>query len=207
VVFIVRIAVVCLCLSMALAIVGCSSGGSESEPGDNSSTSTTVSEQRSGEASAAARARGLPAESKEAEGRPVVTLDDLSYEWRQTPQEGLEVLLKFGNSNDVFERARAYVFVVAWYSAREASSTRVYPTGVDLDGGLPSDYTDGTHILYRKDESVNCFLNYGDREGYFDRLKIIVYSEEGDLLINQEHSLDVNGEPAGRKTVKPVLAL
>ncbi|MBD3348521.1 MAG: hypothetical protein GF400_04920 [Candidatus Eisenbacteria bacterium] len=193
---------------MAVAVFGCAGEAEETSartdsPGGEGAARTTESPT----ASDAARARGLASQDDEPEEKPVITLEGISYEWRQVPDTGIHVTLEFGNQNEVFERARAYVFVTARYSGREASSIRAFPWDTELVDGEPADYSEGRHIIYRKDYTVDCFVPYEDREGYFDRLRVMVYSEEGDLLINQEHELEVTGQPTGKVKVKPTLAL
>jgi len=204
---IVRQLVAALCLGIVLAIAGCGGESDDTTTGDAGSNAGTESGARPDEVSSAARERGLKAEGEEEAGGPIVTLEDVSYEWRHTPYTGLQAYLTFGNANEVFERARAYVFVVASYSGRPETSARGYPLDAEFSDGMPTDYRDGAHILYRKDQDVNCMIRYEGGDGYFDRLRVIVYSEEGELLINQSYTLDVNGEPAGRKKIRPILDL
>ncbi len=191
-----------------LALSGCSrrdESAPRAEAGEMESG--TTGEPQNSEASRAARARGVPVESEEEDAGPVVTMEGLTYDWRLEPEKGLLVSIDFGNENEVFERARAYVFVMAWYSAREAASQGTFPWEVDMKNGEPADYTKGTHIVYRKDHTLKCFIPYVDREGYYDSLRVIVYSEEGEVLKDQKYQLDVSGAPTGPVKTKPVLTL
>ena len=194
-------------LAVVLAVAAGCSGGSEDQAARSEDAADTGDVPGAGQSSEAARARGLPVEREQSEERPVVTLEGMAYEWRTAPDKGMLVSLELGNANEVFERARAYVFAILHYSGREASSKRAFPLGVELVDGVPADHTSGTHVLYRKDETLQCFVPYEDREGYYDRLRVMIYSEDGDLLIDTENLLEVSGEPTGRVKVKPTLAL
>ncbi len=192
------------------SLPGCSRTEEEAVPQTESGevdSGTPSGDSQTGDVSRAARARGVPVESGEEEGTPVLTFQNLTYDWRVEPEKGLMVTLDFGNENEVFERVRAYVFVSAWYSAREASSLGTFPWGVGLENGEPVDYTKGTHVVYRKDHTMKCFIPYTDREGYYDTLRIIVYSEEGAVLKDQRYQLEVEGVPTGPVKTKPVLTL
>lgn len=193
-------------IAVALVLGGCSAREEEVPAAEESDAgSETISERSSSDA---ARARGLPVIEEGAEDdRPIVTLEDVKYEWRIEPYKGLYVTVEFGNANEVFERARAYVFVVVHYSARASANRGVFPPGTELDESGPADYTGGTHVLYRKDYTMKCFIPYAYREGYYDSMRIIVYSEGGELLIDQEYDLDVKGEPTGVVRTKPILTL
>ncbi|MFH1501530.1 MAG: hypothetical protein ABIG03_00650 [Candidatus Eisenbacteria bacterium] len=188
------------------AVAGCSEPREEPAVSrEDDSDAEAVAEQTP---SRAAAARGLPAKGDDTEAkRPVVTLEDVTYEWRLFPDKGLVVSLEFGNPNVVFERARAYVFVVADFSERRTVNRGVFPLGAEFDEAGPVDYTAGTHILYRKDHTMQCFIPYTHREGYYDSLTVIVYSEDGEKLLQQSYDLDVAGEPTGRVEMKPVLTL
>ncbi len=191
-----------------IALPGCS-GKEEATPRTEAGEveSGNQEETQTAEASRAAKARGVPVGGEEPEAGPVVTMEGLTYDWRLEPEKGLLVTIEFGNENEVFERARAYVFIVAWYSAREGSSRGTFPWGVDFDGNEPVDYTKGTHIVYRKDHTLKCFIPYRDREGYYDTLRVIVYSEDGEALKDQRYQLDVDGVPTGTVKTRPVLTL
>ena len=205
----VRLVLIVLLAVVVAVAAGCSGGSEDQTPrtGDSADTGDAPGVDQSSETSEAARARGLTVEREQPEDKPVVTLEGMAYEWRAVPDKGLLVSLEMNNANEVFERARAYVFAIVHYSGREASSKRAFPLGVELVDGVPADYTEGTHVLYRKDHTLQCFVPYEDREGYYDRLRVMIYSEEGDLLIDTENQLEVSGEPTGRVKVKPTLAL
>lgn len=151
-------------------------------------------------ASEAAQSRGLPVDdSGENDGtEPMVVLNDLVYEWRTSPQRGLQVELEFINPYDTYERARGYAFVIASYGLSGGSVYGVYPWNAEIgEDGFPIDPTAGTHLLYRRDQNVRGFIPYENSEGFYNILQIIVYSEEGELLFTNRLDLDVTGDPTG----------
>jgi len=189
---------------MFLAVLaGCSGGDQEtetdvSEGGDHAGAAVTDD----GESmpSAEARSRGVatsPADEND-ELQPLVVLDDIVYDWRVSPERSLHVTLGFINPNDTYERARGYVFIIASSRASSGAVYGVYPWNAELDdSGLPVDYMDGTHLLYRRDQDVKASIPYQNVSGYYDVLRIIVYSEEGDVLIDNTIDLEVTGEATG----------
>lgn len=192
-------------LVVALLSAGCS--------GERQSAQRQAEEERASESSEevnvpsqAARNRGVAVE-EEPEYAPEIVLSDLIYEWRQSPEPGLLVTVEFVNPYDVFERARGYVFFVAGYSGRPGVNLGTYPLDVELADGTPADYVDGSHVIYRKDHTITAFIPYRDREGYYDSLRILVYTDEGKLKIDQSYKLEVYGEPTGRVKPKPTLVL
>jgi hypothetical protein len=194
-----------LLLVAALSLSGCSSGGTEAIP-EREEESAPASETEASVPSQAARSRGIAVE-EEPEYTPEVVLNDLIYEWRLSPRPGLLVTLEFVNPYDLFERARGHVFLIASYSGRPGVNMGTYPSGVELEDGLPASYADGAHILFRKDYTIRASIPYEDREGYYDSLRIVVYSEEGEIKIDQSYKLEVHGEPTGQVKPKPTLVL
>lgn len=190
-------------IAMCVAVLGCSGGEPSEERGAGSSS---VSESEAQAPSKAAAARGVRVEQDEQPG-PEVVLSGLVYEWRTSPEKGLEVTLEFENPSDTYERARGYVFAVARSSGSAVSDLGVYPWNAELEGGVPSDYTEGTHMVYRKDHVVRGFIPYTKGEGYYDSLRVLVYSEDGDVLIDQTYALEITGEPTGPVRPKPTLVL
>ncbi len=192
---------VAVCL-MALSCSKSEGTAREDEAGASSTESEEVVLSR------AARSRGLPVkEQDEEEPRAEVVLGGFVYEWRTSPQKGLHVTLDFVNPRDTYERARGYLFLIASYSGRARASVGVFPRNAELDGGRPVDHKDGTHLLYRKDHQVRVFIPYTDREGYYDLLRVLVYSEDGKVEMNQTYELEITGEPTGSVKLKATLNL
>jgi hypothetical protein len=201
-----RTILVLLAVTAVTCAAGCSRSNEEAAVPESGEATMETSEERV--TSEAARARGLRVESDEGEeGSPVVTLEEVVYEWQVQPSVGLLVSLEFGNDNVVFERARAYVFLTTWYSERASANRGVFPLDAEIGEQDPVDYTSGTHIVYRQDHTMKCFIPYTYREGYYDSLRLLVYSEEGELIIDQGYDLEITGEPSGRVKMKPVLTL
>lgn len=157
------------------------------------------------ETAAAARTRGVVYRDRDeaAEATPQVVLSEMTYEWRTSPDRGLHVTLNFTNPADTYERARGYVFLIA-ESTRSGSLVQgVYPWNTRMDGNLPEDYTDGTHLLYRESQQVRAFLPYPRSDGHFETLKLYVFHENGKLLTNRTYELDFTGAPGEKRTVNP----
>jgi len=154
---------------------------------------------------AAARTRGVvtrdPDDAKEA--KPQVVLSQMTYEWRTSPDRGMQVTLKFTNPVDTYERARGYVFLIAEATRSGSLIKGVYPWNTNMDGNLPEDYTDGAHLLYRDSQQVQAFLPYPRADGQFETLRLYVFHENGKLLTNRTYELDFTGAPGERKTVNP----
>lgn len=153
-----------------------------------------------------AMTRGVPQEGQgdDPEPAPRVVLSELSYEWRTSPERGLMVTLDFTNPADTYERARGYVFLVA---EREeygsVAETGVYPWNTRMTDGLPEDYTEGAHLLYRDEQTVRAFIPYQKADGYYSRLKLYVYHEDGRLMTNRTYDLDITGAPGESGSVRP----
>lgn len=196
-----------LLLAAVLTLAGCS-GGTEEEVAERAPDEEVADVvEEAVPPSDAARSRGIPLE-EEPELKAEIVLEDLEYEWRLSPRKGLLVRVEFVNPFDVFERARGYAFLIADYSERPGVNPGTYPLDIELvQGNLPDEYTLGSRLLFRKDQTVQVFIPYTDREGHYDSLKILVYSDEGELEIDKSYKLEVYGEPTGRVKPKPTLVL
>ncbi len=194
------------CLAMLALILmllaGCT-GGEQAGGEEQASSAGSAGEAAVDTASipsAAARSRGVsvPERSGEDELEPLIVLQDIVYEWRLSPDRGLHVKLGFINPHDTYARARGYVFVIASASASGGGVSGVYPWNAELgEDGMPEDHTDGSHLLYRRDQEISGLIPYRNATGYYDVMRVLVYSEEGDLLIDNTLDLDVTGEPSG----------
>ncbi|MCD4690798.1 hypothetical protein K8S17_04985 [bacterium] len=191
-------------LAVLLAVAaGCSSGEEQGETGvppTDGEVAESAARVEETEISRAAQSRGVAVSGRDpdAELQPVIVLAQVTYEWRLSPQKGLHVTLEFINPNDTYERARGYVFAIANYRASASAVYGVYPWGTDIDdGGLPCDYSKGTHLLFRRDQDVRAFIPYENSQGFYDGLRVLVYSEDGDMLIDSTMDLEVSGEPTG----------
>jgi hypothetical protein len=134
------------------------------------------------------------------EAIPQVLLTELTYEWRTVPENGLQVTLEFTNPVRTYERARGYVFLIASAGSRVRS---VYPWNTTIVEGLPEDYTDGTHLLYRDRQEVRALIPYPGSSGYFETLRLLVFHENGRLLTNRTYDLNITGVPGESKTINP----
>ncbi len=152
---------------------------------------------------AVARSRGVATGQNESAEppSPQVLLSELTYEWRTAPERGLMVTLDFTNPADTYERARGYVFLVAESSA--TGRTGVYPWNTRMVEGLPEDYTEGTHLLYRATQQVRGFIPYEGSSGMYDRLRLFVFHEDGRLLTNRTYTLELTGESGESRTINP----
>ena len=197
--------------ALIAVLAGCS--GEEQEPGADvpeggDQSGTAVVDDGRSTPSPEARSRGVATiEADDEDGlQPLVVLQDIVYEWRVSPERGLHVTLGFINPNDTYERARGYVFIVASSRASSGAVYGVYPWDIDLgEDGLPVDYMDGMHLLYRRDQEIRASIPYRNASGYYDVLRILVYSEDGDVLIDNTVDLEVSGEPTG--AVRPPVDL
>ncbi|MEA3409657.1 MAG: hypothetical protein U9Q95_04845 [Candidatus Eisenbacteria bacterium] len=153
------------------------------------------------EMGAAARTRGVVGGDRSADREPTpqVVLSRMVYEWRTSPDRGLHVTLNFTNPADTYERARGYVFLIA----ESATVKGVYPWNTKMDGNLPEDHTDGSHVLYRETQQVRAFIPYPRSDGHFETLKLYVFHENGRLLTNRTYELDLTGASGESKTVNP----
>jgi hypothetical protein len=192
------IAVLAVFLVVALALSGCS--GDSGQTRDSGETAPLDEE-----SAEAASTRGVSTEDygREESPAPKVVLETIAYEWRTSPDVGLAVTMEFVNPADTYERARGYVFLVAESSRLGSSSRSIYPWSARLDGDLPEEYTDGTHLLYRDEQTVRCFIPYEFGSGYFDKLRLMLFSEDGNLLLGRTYDLEITGEPRQSKTINP----
>ena len=134
------------------------------------------------------------------EATPQVLLTELTYEWRTTPENGLQVTLEFTNPARTYERARGYVFLIAQAGSQIRS---VYPWNTTIVEGLPEDHTDGTHLLYRDRQEVRAIIPYPGSGGYFETLRLLVFHENGRLLTNRTYDLNITGVSGQSKTINP----
>ena len=156
------------------------------------------------EAAAAARSRGVVEErSNDTDAKPQVVLGGMTYEWRTVPERGLQVALDFTNPAGSYERARGYVFLIAKSTNSGSLITGIYPWNTVMDGALPEDYTDGTHLLYRDRQLVRGFIPYPASDGYYETLTLYVFHEDGRLLTNRTYDVEISGVPGASRTVNP----
>lgn len=192
------------CAVLLLAICALLLGCARSE---ERASESPEPEQVSEEVAEVARTRGVREEgyqSEEDTGTPQVVLSEVVYEWRTVPETGLLVSLTFTNPAETYERARGYVFLVAESTLYGSPVTGVYPWNTRLgDDGLPEDYTDGTHLLYRTEQLVRGVIPYPRSDGYYNILKLFVFSEDGGLITNRQYDLEITGEPGEATIVNP----
>ena len=157
------------------------------------------------EAAAVAGTRGVARSERrdDMEPKPQVVLSEMTYEWRVSPDRGIHVTLDFTNPADTYERARGYVFLIAESAVSGSPVRGVYPWNISMDGNLPKDHTDGTHLLYRERQQVRAFIPYPRPDGRFETLRLYVFHENGRLLTNRTYELDFTGAPGEAKKVNP----
>ncbi len=200
------ILILLLVVLLALTIGGCSGSEDDGAAVESTEAETESPEDVQEEApSKSALARGVTAAAGEEdeEPSPEIQLANLTYEWRVSPKKGLQIRLSFENPYDTYERARGYVVAVAGYTKSNGAVTGVYPWNVELIDGLPSDYSDGAHLLFRRDQEIEGFIPYENSEGYFNNLRLLIYSEDGEKLRDQTYGLDITGKPTGVREPKP----
>lgn len=193
-------------LMIALVLVAAACFFSSCSGTDEGATAEAEPEPVDEATAAAARTRGVPQEGfgQEEAPKPQVVLDELVYEWRTSPERGLHVTLEFTNPTDSYERARGYVFLTAEAAMYgTTAAVGVYPWNTRIVDGLPADYTTGTHLLYRETQTVRAFIPYDRGDGYYNRLKLLVFSEDGRLLTNRNYDLDITGEPGKSGRIRP----
>ena len=191
------IAVLALVFLVCLVVVGCTSSDEPAvEP---------APEPLDEETAAVAGTRGVAGSgrSDNMEPKPQVVLSEMTYEWRTSPDRGLYVTLDFTNPADTYERARGHVFLIAESTGSGSLIRSVYPWNTSMDGNLPEDHTDGTHLLYRDRQQVRAFIPYPRSSGYFEILRLYVFHENGRLLTNRTYELDFTGAPGETRTVNP----
>jgi hypothetical protein len=194
------LSVLCLAVFMCLPLAGC--GGSKEPPEGSGEAAKANSEPLDEEEAAAARTRGVATEQRpdESETGVRVVLTDLTYTWQETPEKGLQVVMDFGNPLGGNTRARGYVFLVAQSILPGKLVTGVYPWGTTLDeGGMPVDPTVGSHLLYRDRQQLRAFIPYTWGDGYFETLKVLVFHENGRLIVNRPYDLGLTGAPGQTK--------
>jgi len=200
-----------LLLLVAGCLVAAGCGGSEEETAGVEQGGTAgvegaqVRRPLDEETEAAARGRGVP-EVEAGEGpRPTakVLMTELTYEWRVQPDVGLHVVLSFMNQAAGQERARGYVFLIAKSIMPGYPVQGVYPWDAVVEGDEPTDYTDGTHLLFRDKQQIRAFVPYEETDGHYQTLRLMVYSEGGDLVINRSFDLEVTGTSGQSFTVNP----
>ena len=189
-----------LLLIGCLVIAGC--GGSEETP--KAEQGTAGHREPLDEATAAAaRTRGIPRDEPVDVSSDVVhvVMSEITYEWRAAPETGLEVVVEFANPAGGGSRAKGYVFLVAesWLPGFQVSG--VYPWDAPIVDGLPEDYTDGAHLLYRDRQQVRAFIPYKETSGYYERLTVLVYYEDGRLVTSRTYDLELTGTVGERRTM------
>ena len=137
------------------------------------------------------------------EAKPQVVLAELTYEWRTSPERGVQVTMEFTNPVRTYERARGYVFLVAESTMSGSRITGVYPWKVAMREGLPEDYTGGTHLLYRDSQQLRAFIPYTGSSGYYETLRLFVFHEDGRLLTNRTYDMKITGEQDESRTINP----
>jgi len=190
-------AVTCAML-LEVALAGCSGGG-DGEQGGGTSGST---------ASEAAASRGVAGEGvgETVPAEPTIALDAVEYEWRNSPERGLEVWLHLSNPGKDTGRAKGYAFGIAG-SDSDPSVQGVYPWNATLTDGEPADFERGARLMYWDRTELSFFLPYKERAGCWNTLRLLVYGEDGRVIVNETHELPITGEPTGKQKIEQKLVL
>jgi len=189
---------VVLALVLVTALAGCSGGGdTKQERGGSGST-----------ASEAAASRGVAGEGagETTDAEPTVVVDAVEYEWRNSPERGLEVWLRLSNPGKDTGRAKGYAFGIAG-SDSDPSLQGVYPWNATLKDGQPADFQRGARLMYWDSTELSFFLPYKERAGCWNTLRLLVYGEDGSVIVSETHELPITGEPTGRQKIEQKLIL
>jgi len=194
--------VLTIVLVMSVGLFGCSKTGDQAGEREVGAGS-----QESG-ASEAAASRGVGSGVAEdgSPAEPSIALDGIAYEWAVSPDRGLQVELQFVNPGKDVGRAKGYAFVIAG-STTDPAVAGVYPWNAKLVNGSPEDYAGGGRLLFWDEQKMAVFVPYKERAGCFDTVRILVYDNEGRVVLDETHELPITGEPTGRKKLERTLVL
>ena len=183
---------------LAAALAGCSGGGDAKQEGDESGS--TVSE--------AAASRGVAGEGGDetSSADPVVVLETVEYEWRTSPERGLEVWLRLSNPGKDTGRAKGYAFAITG-SDSDPAAHGVYPWNATLKDGEPADFERGARLAYWEETDLSFFIPYKERAGCWNTLRLLVYGVDGQVVVSETHELPITGEPTGRQKLEQKLVL
>jgi hypothetical protein len=190
-----------LVLVLCLGLVGCSRTGDRA--GGQKGTASqgdSVSEAASSRGVAGGEAEGA------ASTEPSIVLDGIEYEWAVSPDRGLQVSLEFVNPGKDVGRAKGYAFVIAG-SSKDPAVIGVYPWNAKVVDGTPESYAAGGRVLFWDEQKMTIFIPYKERAGCFDTMRVLVYDDEGGVILDETHELPITGEPTGRKRIQQTLVL
>jgi hypothetical protein len=194
--------VVLIVCGVCLLSAGC--GGSEEKAETGSTGAEREAAPLDEKTATAARSRGLAVSEREEadEAGARVVMSELTYEWRTAPEKGLSVVMEFRNPVGGNTRARGYVFLTAHSVLSGHSVTGVYPWDAQLrEDGVPLDPTDGTHLLFRDRQQVRAFIPYPEADGYYETLRVMVFHEDGRLIIDRPYDLALSGVSGESRSV------
>jgi len=188
-------------LVLCLGLLGCSRSGEQAgEKGETASQASGASE--------AAASRGVASGEAEDTGpaEPSIVLEGIVYEWAVSPERGLQVELQFVNPGKDVGRAKGYAFVIAG-SSTDSTVVGSYPWNAKLVDGRPADYAAGGRLLFWDEQKLAVFVPYKERAGCFDAIRVLVYDDEGRVVLEESRELPITGEPTGRKKLEQTLVL
>ena len=182
-----RVCCVALVMLLALALAGCSGGeenaGTRDEPGAG-----TQSPDRP---TSAARSRGVrETEQETSTDEPRIVVEKVELSWRTSPERGVQAMIDLVNDTESdIARAKGHVFLIARSSAN-AEKVGVYPWSASLVDGRPRGFRDGARVTFLDRDRVQAFIPYGGGEGYYDTVTLLVYDFDGNLVIEEVHSVE-----------------
>jgi hypothetical protein len=193
--------VLAMAIALSVGLFGCSRTGDQ--PGERGEGGS----QESG-ASEAAASRGVSTGEAEdnGPGEPAIVLDGIVYEWVVSPDRGLQIELQFVNPGKDVGRAKGHAFIIAG-SSSDPAVVGVYPWNAKLVNGAPEDFAAGGRLLFWDEQKMAVFVPYKERAGCFDTVRILVYDNEGRVVLDETHELPITGEPTGRKKLERTLVL
>lgn len=104
-------------------------------------------------------------------------------------ENAVEVSFSLLNKTEDNSPVSGYVFVFATNQADKQNVYALWPQTEHV-AGVPVDYTDGSQFMMRYYLSKKGEILYPGNEEEFDHFEIIVYSEDGELILKKEVAIE-----------------